>query len=157
MAITTTNGQLYFIDLSNPQDRMEIQFIPDEIRLPREIKQGEIYVVGRNNPLLHYASGNDLLHLKLDFYAEDAKREDAIAKVRWLQTFGMNDANLGERPRIKLVWGNLFRKEQWVLSHIDPVLSQFNKEIGFMPQQAHVDISLTLDPWRNTRRRDVRQ
>src|SRR5690606_14511421 len=89
---TTTEGRLYFIALTT-LDRLDIQFVPDEINISRNPTIASIQVIGRNNPIYHYISGETTLNLQLDFHAMHENRQDVINKCRWLEHLAYADGN----------------------------------------------------------------
>lgn len=154
--MSITGGNLYFVSIKDPNDKLEIQFVPPELSITRTPDISEIKIVGRNNPLYQYASGTTELSFELDFYADEESREDVIRKCRWLESFTFNDGYENPPSQIKLVYGSLFRNEVWIIKRVDYRLSQFHKEKGYLPQQAYARITLALDPKFNLKIEDVR-
>jgi len=143
--MSTTDQRLYFVLVSDPEKRLYIQFVPDELNITRSASVQSVQIVGRNNPLYQYTAGEKLLSLKLDFYAEEENRKDVIEKCKWLEALAYNDGYEKPPEKVKLVFGELFTDELWSVKNVNYTLSNFNKEYGFLPQQAYVDISLALD------------
>lgn len=153
--MSTTEGMLYFIALDT-LDRLDIQFVPENLTINRNPNIASIQVVGRNNPIYHYISGDTNMNLELDFHSADENREDVLKKCKWLEHLAYNDGYAKEPQRVKLVFGDIFKDELWVIKKVSYVLSQFNKQKGFLPQQAIVSIELGLDPTNNLGWEDVR-
>lgn len=153
--MATTQGRLYFIALQS-RERLDIQYVPDDLTIDRSPSIADVAVIGRNNPVHHYSSGKTSLKLQLDFYAEEEDRQDVIRKCRWLESLGYSDGLSRPPEQIKLVFGDLFRDEIWIVKKVSYKLSNFNKEYGFLPQQAYVDVSLALDPKTNLRIKDIK-
>ena len=152
--MATTEGRLYFIALRR-LERLEIQYVPDEISISRTPDIAKLKVIGRNNPKHHYTGGNTTLSLKLDFYSEHESRQDVIDKCRWLESLAYSDGLSHGPDHVKLVFGRLFRNEVWAVTKVDYKLSNFSKKHGYLPQQAYVNIQLALDPLHNVRIEDV--
>ena len=143
--MTTTDGRLYFVLVSDPEKRLNIQFVPPELNFQRSASIQAVQIVGRNNPLYQYTAGEKILSLQLDFFAQEEDRQDVLRKCQWLEALAYNDGYEKPPERIKLVWGDLFKDELWIVKSVNYKVSLFNKEKGFLPQQAIVDISLGLD------------
>lgn len=151
---STTEGQLYFIALDS-LDRLEIQFVP-KIELNRRTNMANIQIIGRNNPKYQYLSGENTMNLQLDFHATKEDRTDVINKCRWLEHLTFNDGYRRPPQKVKLVFGNLFRNEVWIVKNVSCKLDNFHRESGFLPQQAYVEVTLALDPETNLTWEDVR-
>ena len=152
---STTNGQLYIVD-TDTLEKMAIQFIPDELHWNRVVKEGDIIVVGRNNPILHYITGVDTLSFKLTLHALENNRTDVIKRAKWLKSLTYNNGFNSPRPRIRLVWGDLFSNEVWTCASADLNLRLFDKVNNMLPTLAAVDIVFKLDPSKNLLIKDVR-
>jgi len=149
MGFNTTLGRLYLLELEEPFERLELQFVPGELSMNRQADLKQIAIVGRNNNLLQYTGGSDTLNLPIEFYSDSEFRDDVISKVNWLQSLAMSDGNNGPYRNVKLVFGNLFRNEIWAVSSVSPVLSHFDDKYNFLPLRATVEIRLILDPKTN--------
>lgn len=150
------DGRLYIIALGS-LERLEMQFVPLKLSLNRSADIEELKVVGRNNPIHHYTSGSDRLNFELDFYSIAENRDDVITKVNWLQSLAYNDGYALPPERVKVVFGDVFRDEVWVVKSVQADLSLFNKNHAYLPQQAYVKLQLMLDPDRNLRLNDIKR
>lgn len=157
MSFTTTQGKIYLLELEEPFQRLELQFVPGELRMNRQADLKTIAIVGRNNNLLQYTGGSDTLNLPMEFYSDSQLRDDVISKVNWLQSLAMKDGNDGVYRNVKLVFGDIFRHEIWAVSSVAPVISHFDDEYGYLPLRAKVDVKLILDPLTNLLFEDVRR
>lgn len=153
--MTTTEGRLYLIALGS-LERLEIQFVPATIDVERNANYPEIAVVGRNTPQYHFTGGNESLPLKLDFFAAEENREDVRKKCQWLKSLTYSDGFKKPPQKVKLVYGDLFKDEEWVVKSVKISYSMFSKPHGFLPQQAYVDIVLGLDPSKNLTWNDIK-
>jgi len=142
--MTTTNGQLYIVNLTT-LEKLEIQFVPNEVVIDRSANMPEVVIIGRDTPNYQWSSGRQSLTLNLDFLANDENRLDVKAKVEWLMGLTRRPANNRKAPNVKLVWGDLFKDEVWVVPSVKPRYSNFNKVYNFLPQQAYVDITFNLE------------
>lgn len=154
--MTTTEGKLYFVSVKDTNDRLEIQFVPPDLSISRNPSIQTIDIVGRNNPLYQYSGGATELAFELDFFAQEESREDVIKRCRWLESFTFNDGYENPPSQVKLVYGQLFRDEVWIVKSVKYKLSLFNKVKGYLPQQAYVSVVLALDPKSNLKIEDVR-
>jgi hypothetical protein len=153
--MTTTQGQLYFIALRSGE-RLEVQFVPDTLTIARNANYADIAVVGRNVPQMHYVGGTETITLKLDFFASQENRKDVKNKCNWLKSLAYRDATKPPE-KVKLVFGELFSDNVWVVKSVNISYSLFNKSYGFLPQQAYVDITLALNPRQDITASKVRQ
>jgi len=153
--MSTTRGLMYFVGVTS-LEKLEIQFVPANIRTTRQGDVQAVEIVGKNNPNYQYTSGETLVRMDLSFHAEDQNREDVITKCRWLEALVYNEGLEDPPERVKLVWGDLYRDEVFTVKSVDYKLSQFNREAGALPCQATVNIVLALDPVENRRRSDLR-
>lgn len=155
--ISTTNNELYLVETADPFERLMVQFVPDKISVPRTANLKSVNVVGRNNDLLQYTSGQDTMTLTLDFLADDDKREDVIKSIAWLRSLTMKDGDTGLYRNVILVMGNLFKNEIWAVSAIEPTMSNFDDEHNWLPLRASVVVKFILDPKTNLLFSDVRR
>lgn len=148
-SFNTTENLLYFVSVSNPQIRLGIQFVPYEITHDRVASIGDVFVIGRNNPFSTFDSGVETISMKLDFYACEENREDVRRKCNMLRSFTYKD---GDKPldRVKLIYGDLFKLEKWVVRSVKVNYSNFSKPHKYLPQQAYVDIVLKRDDDKQT-------
>lgn len=152
--ISTTNQKIYIVDIGRESDfsaqkkyeRLDIQFLPKEINMPRTANIADIEVIGRNNPLHHFTGGDETISLELDFYCDSGQRDAVIKKIRWLQSVAINDGYFGKASRVVLIWGDLYKGDaKWVVKSVVPKMSNFSSKFGFLPQQAYVQLTMALD------------
>lgn len=146
---------MYIVELTPPFERLEIQFVPESIPWSRTANISDIAVVGRNHPRRHHTGGDESISLELDFFAHDQLREDTMKKVNWLVSLTYNQQDQGA-PKVKLVWGKLFQDHVWLVSRVQPILSNFHSLYDMLPVQSAVRLELKLDPEENQYLEDVR-
>lgn len=152
---TGLQGQLYLTALKS-LEKVELQYLPKEIVLDRTANVADIVIVGRNNPVHQYTSGNTEMVLELDFHSVEANREDVIRKVRMIQSWASNDGSSVPAEIIRLTFGKLFKpNEVWVIKKAPAKLSMFAVTKGMLPQQAYMSLHLALDTTENLKRRDT--
>jgi len=156
--VSTTNKSLYIVSLNNPDERMEIQFVPQKLQIDSTANHAKIEVVGRNNPLYHYTTGEDNLNLILDLYADDDDKLNVIQRVRWLQSLRYNDGISRRKKNVMLIFGDLFINQNmtWIVTSVSVSYSDFHELHNFRPQQAMVDLKLSLDPGENLKESDFK-
>lgn len=157
--LTTTDKNLFIVELDSPQERLEIQFVPEKLSIKSTANQAKLDIVGRNNPKYHYINGEDILSMTLDFFAADEERQEAINRVKWLQSLRYNDGYSRRKKNVLLVWGDVFSEKHyvWTVQSVNVEYSQFVESKKFRPQQAFVEITLALDPGFNIRKQDFRK
>lgn len=153
--MSTTNGRCYFIAVKS-LERLEIQFVPDEIGITRNSDTQSVQVVGRNNPFYHYTAGETLMNLELDFCAEREDRADVLEKCKWMEGLAYNNDYPDPPEQVKLVFGDVFKDEIWVVKNVNYSMTNFDKVYGFLPTQAKVTVTLALDTKGNYKRNDLR-
>jgi hypothetical protein len=152
-------GKVYLLELQEPFERLEFQFIPEELAWERVGTWVNVPITGRNNSKKHLTGGEDKLTFQIDFsgiMAQDSRF--CIKQVSWLQSLTVMDGFAGIARNVKLVWGesDLFRHKIWIVRRVSSRLLNFNSYYGLDPQQALIEIELELDPQENTRLNSVR-
>lgn len=156
LGVNTTAGKCYIVELRPPYQKLEMQFVPVGMKITSSATNAKIEVIGRNNPLHHYTGGDDKLSFKLEFYSDVDDRNDVIQKCRWLQSLRFGDGNTGPKRNVKVVMGDMFKKEIWIVDTVTLDMSNFDGDKGFRPRLATIDMALSLDPTKNLTINDVR-
>lgn len=136
---------LYIIALDTPEvDNLQIQFTPFDINYTRQANIADIQIVGRNDNLHHYISGQTEVSMTLDFYSIEPGGADAKEKAKWLESMMYSE---GDRApsRLKIVFGSLFKDEIWILRSCSVTYSVFQPSNDFLPRYAICDITLVRD------------
>lgn len=150
------SSRLYFTALKS-LERLEIQYVPTELQLKRSPAIAGVAVVGRNNPKHHYLGGTTDLSLELDFHSNETDREDVISKCKWLESLAYSDGFENPPERVRLTFGSLFRNnEVWIVSNVSYTMSLFDAKKGYLPKQAYVKLTLSLDTESNLKLEDVK-
>ena len=155
-ASSTTQGKLYFIALGS-LERLEVQFVPEELQLSRVPSVQQVEIVGQNLPKLQHQGGERRLSLELDFYASDENREDVITKCLWLESLTYRSGVDTPAERVRLVFGKLFNRDVWMVKSVNYRLKQFDKKYGFLPCQAYVAIELAHDGASEMKASDIKR
>lgn len=156
---STTDKRLYFIGLTT-LFRLDIQFVPENLKLSSSAEFPEITIVGRNTPQYQHTGGREQLTLKLDFHAVESSKEDVLRKINWLKSLRYSNGFGSPPEKVKLVWGDMFQDEEWLVKQVDVEFSLFDKVAGFLPRQAYATVTLLYDPkvnikWNNLRKRSI--
>lgn len=141
---STTQGRLYFIALQS-LERLEIQFVPEELNLTRQPSVQQIEIVGQNLPKVQQQGGERRLNFELDFYASDDNRQDVMTKCLWLESLTYRNGADVPAEKVRLIFGELFSRDVWVVKSVNYRLKQFHKQFGYLPCQAYVNIELVND------------
>jgi hypothetical protein len=136
---------LYLVAIDTPDlQRLQIQFVPMVINYKRSSKIQDIAIVGRNDDLRQWTGGNTTLDFVLDFYATSDLGNDAVQKARWLESMTYSD---DQKPpsRIKIVFGDLFGDQIWVLADVTIDYTVFQPANNWLPRYAKANLSFKLD------------
>lgn len=144
----TTEHKCFLLEIeprNGIQERLEIQFVPDTIGGVRTAKLKDISVIGRNNPFLHYTGGRELINLPLEFYSDIEAHDDVKKKIDWLRSLTINNGKIGGYNRIKIVFGGLFRWEEFAVKSVKYNYTHFDGNSDFLPLRATATVSLQVD------------
>lgn len=145
MATPNQKKQLYILAIDNPElERLEVQYMPKLVNYKRNANIQRVDIVGRNDKLNQYKGGDTSISLTLDFFAVEQGFEDAKRKINWLKS--MTYSNEDAPPsRIKLIFGDLFDNEIWILKSVGVKYSSFQPANGWLPRHASASLSFVLD------------
>lgn len=159
MNISTTNNEIFLFELQQPFERIEFQFVPQELTWERSPSWVRVPIVGRNNSKKHLTGGEDKLSFSLDFKSLfEENKQMCIRKLSFLQSLCVMDGFSGPPRNVKLSWGqsDIFRHKIWVVTRVSGKMLDFHSGFGWNPMQTIIDVELELDPEKNTRLNDVR-
>ena len=142
----TTRHRCYIVELAEPFERVEIQFVPPNLNIQRTANLKEIAVVNKNDPDTIFTGGRETLKFQLDFYSDDLKKRDVIAKCDWLKSLTFHDGLKGDYRPIRVVFGKLFLTEIYNVKNVNINMTHLDGLFGFLPLRATVDINLVLSP-----------
>jgi hypothetical protein len=152
-------GKIYLLELQSPFERLEFQFVPEELNWERTGNWVNIPITGRNNSRKHLTGGEDKITFQLDFSGIMAQNPRlCIEQLSWLQSLTVTDGFAGIPRNVKLVWGesDLFRHKIWIMRRVGGKMLNFSSYHGMDPQQVLIDVEMELDPKENTRLNSVR-
>ena len=123
-----TDGKLYIVELTPPYTELAIQFYPEEIPEQRKVLSQDTGVVGYNNSGTNYTGGDNIINLKLDFYADENAPQAALKKAEWLKSLGYSNGFTKGQPIVMLIWGTVFKGRKWqVVNAVDINMKGFRK------------------------------
>lgn len=157
MAYNTTKDSMYIIEREYPFERLQIQFVPREVKVPRSANVSDITIVGRNDQLQQFISGKETVNIQLEFLSDQPDRRDVISKVDWLKSLTMVDGKNGRYRNVILSMGKLFQGQLWTVRSVDPTMTHLDGDADWLPIRAKVDITLKRNPKTNLRISDVRR
>lgn len=153
--VSTTQQQLYIVELSQPFERLEIQFMP-QVSGSRVANYSKVQVVGRNNPKYHFTGGEDSLRLKMEFMAFSELGDEVWKKIQWLKSLTANDSFVGPAREVSLIFGRIYRNQRWIITRVDDEPRRFAHDKGMNPIEATVTINLARVTDRNLSVQDFR-
>ncbi|GAB4493327.1 MAG: hypothetical protein OHK0045_22600 [Raineya sp.] len=153
---TTSEGKVYIVDLRT-QERLAIQFLPEELNISRTVNIQEIGVVARNNPRQHWVGGKKEISFTFFLLADDDSKTGAKCRAKWLESLTYQDTTTGKTPQVILIWGRQYRQARWVVSRISFKEKCFVPEFDYLPQWIEVSINLSQDNQTNERVEDIRE
>lgn len=156
MGFNTTEDRIFLVETMPPFERVNFQFMPENMTWNRQAKIQTIAVTGRNNDLFQYTGGSDTLNFSIDFFSDDETRSDVQTKVNFLKSLPMSDGTFGPARNVKLIMGKFLRDEVWLVRSVNTVYSNHDDRFEYLPRRATVKIQLILDPEKNRRLKDVR-
>ncbi len=148
--------ELYILALDSPEvEALQIQYNPSELNYSRDSKIQDIAIVGRNDDLHQYTGGSTSLSFDLSFFSQETTRQDVKAKIKWLESQMYSE---GDRApsRLKLVFGQMFRDEIWILRSMSVKYSVFEPASGWLPLYATASLTLVRDTETDLNASDIR-
>lgn len=140
----------------NSQQSIELQYVPDALEYSRRATHANLDVIGRNIPRVHYTGGNTTLSFTIEFTAEMPDKSDVITKCTWLESLAMTDGYNNVQEPVILIFGEIFKRKQWVVRNVDISYSNMHLGDSMRPAEATVQFELQLISDYNINYRDVR-
>lgn len=148
--------ELYILAIDSPEvEALQIQYNPRQITYNRSAKVQDIAIIGRNDDLHQFTGGSTTVSFDLDFYSQEASRQDVKAKMKWLESQLYSE---GERApsRLKLVFGELFKDEIFILKSLNISYSVFEPASNWLPLYATASLSFVRDTETDLTATDIR-
>ena len=139
-------SQLFFVAIDTPEvSQLQLQYSPQTISYNREADVQDIAIVGRNDKLHQYTSGTTSVSFEVDFYSQQANRQDVKDKIKWLESQLYSSENRAP-SRILIVFGDLFSENDiWILKSCAVTYSNFEPATGWLPLYAKASLSFVRD------------
>jgi|GEM_PF-2524155 len=159
MALSTTLGKIYLVSIDNPEQIVELQFVPDKLEIERNMDMQHIQYIGQNYSHYHYLAGAKEIEFDIDLFADYDARLQVIDKILILEAWTMNEGFNKQPTRLSLVWGEMTQylatENIWVLKPFKPIFSQFDSNDGGLPRSAKFKITLCYEPSKNIKASDI--
>lgn len=152
---SSTDGQIWIIDLRS-QQKIAVQFVPDELNVSRTVSIANINNVGKNNAGHHFTGGSKELSFKIDILADDEEGKTAKMRAKWLESLTYQDEATGKYPNVLLIWGTQYKNATWIVSKISFREKLFIPGKNFLPQMIEASITLLQDNAKNELVENVR-
>lgn len=154
-ALTDTSSPLLATQLIG-LEALQIQTVPLEMNVQPQSQWVTIPSIGRNNPFYHYTGGEDTLSFTLDWYSTKPNNSDVIEKCRQIESWSKADSYKAEPPKILLIFGQLFKEDNWIVESAEYRLSLFSRQNGMLPIQAYQELVLKKVTDKNTTQREIK-
>lgn len=139
--MSKTAAPVFIVNLET-KEYIKLHFVPLEVEWESKSNIAAIASIGRNNPFYHFTGGEDTINLELDWHAYDNARQSAIGAANTLKAWSRNDGYKKGLPRIKLIFGNLFRDHVFIIAAAPYKMSLFQRNRGMMPAQVNQTLTL---------------
>lgn len=136
-----TNHDAMLVDLVSGE-KLHFQGLPTEIEVNPETSWATIKPFGRNNPHYHFTGSEDTIVLEVSWYTKEDNREDVIQKCKWVESLLKADGYTGGPHRVSLVWGKMFKSQEFIVFSAPYRIGLFSKQHGMLPQVAFQTITL---------------
>lgn len=151
-------------------ETISFQFVPENLKVNREVNQQPIQIIARNIPRRQYTGGDVSYSFTLYFHAETENRLDVIQIVKYIESLTYTDGDNEDVPKIQLIWGNIVDSSYtFVISELSYTFAEFGgeelKEVAeneyeteqlYNPRIAQVNITLARVSDKNLTWEDVR-
>lgn len=141
----------YIIAVDDPNDRLEFQFIPEEVVINSSASVEGAATPSRNNSRFIYYGGDDAISFTLNFFAENdtaVEKRELKRRVEWLRSLRYDGRD------ILVVLGELFPSIPYSVESVNITYTLLDSE--GQPKGATVALSLKLNPTQALTYQDIR-
>lgn len=128
--IVKTNKVIIFNNCTSPYRYIELQNRPTSIDFRGESTWAVIKSMGRNTPMYHYTSSEDIYQMNVSWYCNDPDNPgEVINKCRLLESWTKSDGYTLAPPVLQIGWGtdgDLFYGKYFILTSATYTLGNFN-------------------------------
>lgn len=127
--IVTSNKVIIFNNSVSPYQYIELQNRPTQIDFMGESTWAVIKSMGRNTPMYHYTSAEEVIQMNISWYCNDPNNPgEVINKCRLLESWTKSNGYTNAPPILQIGWGSdgdLFYGRYFILTSATYVLSNF--------------------------------
>lgn len=149
-------GNRMYIVAMRSKETLELQYVPFDYDYKRTANHASFDVIGRNLPRVQYTGGSTELSMTVEFTSIQDDRKDVIKNCTWLESLATSDGYDKPQERVMLVFGDLFRKCEWVISSCSIKYSNVHESTDYRPAEASVKLTLKRVSDYNTEYKDIR-
>lgn len=128
--IVKTNKVIIFNNSVSPYSYIELQNRPTQVDFRGESTWAVIKSMGRNLPMYHYTSAEEIIQMNVSWYCNDPNNPgEVINKCRLLESWTKADGYTLAPPILQIGWGtdgDLFYGRYFILTSATYTLSNFN-------------------------------
>lgn len=127
-----TDHDVMLVDLDSGE-RLHFQGLPLEIEKETDTVWATIRPYGRNNPHYHFVGSEDTLAFEVSWYATQENKNDVIDRAEWIVSLTKADGYRGRPHLVGLIWGDMYRKQKFIVWSAKYTMSVFDKPSGYKP------------------------
>lgn len=136
-----TDHDVMLVDLDSGE-KIHFQGLPNTLDINPNTEWATIRPFGRNNPHYHFTGSEDEIQFEVSWYAEKEDKSDVIEKCKWVESLSRADGYTGRPHIVGLIWGDLYRKQKFIMFSAPYRLALFDAEKGYKPTVATQIITL---------------
>ena len=140
---------VYLVDLDNG-DSLGLMGLPKELDYNPETSWAILKPYGKNTANYHFTGAEDTLEMEISWWSTDEDHLDILSRCKWVEAASKNDGDLGRPKLIRLIWGQMFLKTQWIIFATSYKLTDFVPNRGSRP--SHATQKLVLKRWQEDNR-----
>ena len=147
----TNLNNFYIIVLDDPNDRLELQFLPEEVSVSSTASIEAAATPARNNSRFFYYGGDDAINFSLSFFAEnnsEAELREVKRRVDWLHSLRY------EGKDVLCIFGDLFPTTPLIVDSVSIKKSLIDEQGLY--KSAEVSLSFKVNPSENLTGQDIR-
>lgn len=141
----------YIIVVDDPNERLEFQFVPNEVSINSTASTEGAATPSRNNSRFIYYGGDDAISFTLNFVAEndtEAERREIKRRAEWLRSLRYDGRD------VLVVCGDLFDTIPYGVESVGIKYTELHSD--GLPTQAEISLSLKLNPSKALTFQDIR-
>lgn len=136
-----SDHDVLLVDLDSGE-KLHFQGLPSNLEVAPTTEWATIKPFGRNNPHYHFTGSEDSLSFEVSWYATTEEHDDVIEKCKWIESGLKADGYMGRPHYFSLIWGEMFRKQRFIIYETSYSLTNFNGEKGYKPIYATQSLTL---------------